>query len=77
MRLTLIGVPSSEPVPSHGGPALSVNWALRLNGVELATEQCRYLWDFDPKKRHAWADSRHAPLELRLLESRLKEALNL
>ena len=74
MRLTLIGIPSSEPVPSHGGPALSINWTLRLNGVEIATDSTRQRWVHDPKKRQELADSRYAPPELRRLEARLREA---
>lgn len=40
-----------EPVPSHGGPALSVTWELSVNGVVISRENDRYRWDCDPAKR--------------------------
>ncbi|KAB2752344.1 hypothetical protein [Brucella anthropi] len=35
---------SDTPVPSHGGPAVSVTWELRLNGVVIQQSYDRYHW---------------------------------
>lgn len=73
--ITLLGIPSSEPAPSHGGPMLGITWTLRMNGVELASERTRIAWPYALKDRQAAADSRNAPYELRKLEAAIKESL--
>jgi len=77
MLLTLIGIASDEPVPSHGGPAVSIVWTLNLNKVELAKYSTHERWVYDKQKRQDLTNPRRAPWELRDLEKRLKEALNL
>lgn len=72
--LTLSGE-TSGPVPSHGGPAIRVAWSLKLNGVELAHASAQYPWVYNRDQQLALADPDNAPFELKLLESRLIEAL--
>lgn len=49
--LKLTRTESEFPVPSHGGDAVGVTWALTLNGVVIQREYDRYRWHTDPKQR--------------------------
>lgn len=51
MKIELNRREGAEPVPSHGGPALSVTWELKINGVVIDSCSDRYKWDTDPDKR--------------------------
>lgn len=42
--LVLVRTASETPVPSHGGPAVSVTWELSLNGVVIESSRERYHW---------------------------------
>ncbi len=44
IKIELKRTASETPVPSHGGPAVSVTWELLLNGVVIQQSYDRYRW---------------------------------
>lgn len=53
VRLTLSRLPDRGPVPSHGGPAMVVEWVLSLNEVPLlkSSERIGWVYESPPMER--------------------------
>lgn len=66
---------SPEPVPSHGGPAVSTTWYLSVEGVTIATENDRRRWPTDPKVRDDLKKIINAPLQMVALFEQLSAAI--
>lgn len=51
-KLRVVYRRDNHPCPSHGGPARTHRWTLRLNGVDIAveTERFRFFDEVDPTR---------------------------